>query len=123
MPTSITLAYSSNITWVRGGQGKKKEIGASEPILFDGAYQVATSLHYPTQYIYSPLLITSSTNSRACRQEALKLLHEGHFDLAIPAALQSLRFSIDYFGQNSTLCSFIYIYFYLLILVYSINPN
>jgi len=35
------------------------------------------------------------------RQEALKLLHEGHFDLAIPAALQSLRFSIDYFGQNS----------------------
>lgn len=35
------------------------------------------------------------------RQEALKLLHEGHFDLAIPAALQSLRFSIDYYGQNS----------------------
>lgn len=35
------------------------------------------------------------------RQEALKLLHEGHFDLAIPAALQSLRFSMDYYGQNS----------------------
>lgn len=35
------------------------------------------------------------------RQEALKLLHEGHFDLAIPAALQSLRFSIDFYGQNS----------------------
>lgn len=45
--------------------------------------------------------INQSSLMDLTRQEALKLLHEGHFDLAIPAALQSLRFSIDYFGQNS----------------------
>lgn len=35
------------------------------------------------------------------RQEALKLLHEGQFEIAIPAALQSLKLSLDYYGNGA----------------------
>jgi hypothetical protein len=35
------------------------------------------------------------------RTEAHKKLYEGRFDLAIPAALQTLRFSTEVHGQNS----------------------
>eukprot|EP00727_Mastigamoeba_balamuthi_P009142 m51a1_g4850 hypothetical protein (382) ;mRNA; f:263673-265301 len=35
------------------------------------------------------------------RQEALKFLHEGQYDLAIPAALQSLKFSVDVHGAGA----------------------
>ncbi|KAI8847876.1 hypothetical protein BC829DRAFT_395322 [Chytridium lagenaria] len=35
------------------------------------------------------------------KTEAHKKLFEGQFDLAIPAALQALRFSMDVYGQNS----------------------
>lgn len=36
-----------------------------------------------------------------CRTEGQKLLFEGKYDRAVPAALQSLKFSIDIYGLSS----------------------
>ena len=36
-----------------------------------------------------------------CRTEGQKLLFEGKYDRAVPAALQSLKFAIDVFGLSS----------------------
>jgi hypothetical protein len=35
------------------------------------------------------------------KNEAQRLLFEGHYDLAVPAALQALRFSMQVFGKDS----------------------
>ncbi|KAJ3296010.1 Zinc finger MYND domain-containing protein 12 [Borealophlyctis nickersoniae] len=72
----------------------------------------------PACWIYrTPVAVLGSEEERAHREkqtrfrqvqlleltktEAHKKLFEGQYDLAIPAALQALRFSMDVYGQNS----------------------
>ncbi|KAI9206812.1 uncharacterized protein BJ171DRAFT_456659 [Polychytrium aggregatum] len=85
-----------------------------EKIDYRGIHEKICSLLVPLR---TPVAVLGSEEERALREkqtrqrqvhllgltktEAHKKLFEGQYDLAIPAALQALRFSMDVYGQNS----------------------